>query len=52
MSESDGLIYAVRLDGRGGGTPLDWDQIRAGSPQAEEKPAIQIRNPLTGERRG
>jgi zinc transporter len=35
MSESDGLIYAVRLDGRGGGAQLDWDQIRTGSPQAE-----------------
>jgi hypothetical protein len=34
MSESGGLIYAVRLDGRGGGEPLDWEQIRAASPQA------------------
>ncbi len=35
MNESDGLIYAVRLDRTGGGAPLDWNQIRAGSPQAD-----------------
>ena len=34
MSESDGLIYAVRLDGSGGGASLGWDEIRAASPQA------------------
>jgi zinc transporter len=33
MSESDGLVYAVRLDGRGGGAPVGWDEICAGSPQ-------------------
>jgi len=33
MSESDGLIYALQLDGRGGGAPVGWDEIRAGSPQ-------------------
>ncbi|MHC4505611.1 MAG: CorA family divalent cation transporter, partial [Planctomycetota bacterium] len=35
MSESDGLIYAVRLDGSGGGAPLGWDEIRARPPQAD-----------------
>jgi len=24
MSEQDGLLYGFRLDGQGGGTPLDW----------------------------
>jgi len=31
MSE-EGLVAAYRLDGRGGGTPLDWDGIGAWQP--------------------
>jgi len=37
MTHSDGssgqaLIYAFRLDGKGGGTPLDWDKIQTPLP--------------------
>jgi len=35
MSETDGLIFAWRLDGKGGGEPLDWDGIRAHVPDTE-----------------
>ncbi|MCE2510813.1 MAG: zinc transporter ZntB [Alphaproteobacteria bacterium] len=29
MGQEDGLIYAYRLDGKGGGTRLDWDTLPA-----------------------
>jgi zinc transporter len=32
MSESDGLIFAVVFDGRGGGREIDWDAIAAWTP--------------------
>lgn len=32
MSETGGLVAAFRLDGRGGGTALDWAGIRAWTP--------------------
>jgi zinc transporter len=36
MNESQGLIYACRLDGRGGAVPIDWSEIRAGLPEGGE----------------
>jgi zinc transporter len=35
MNESQGLIYASRLDGGGGGVPIGWPEIRAGAPDDE-----------------
>lgn len=34
MSESEGLIYACRLDGSGGGAPIGWSEIRSWTPAA------------------
>ena len=34
MSETDGLVASFLLDGKGGGTPLDWSGIRAWTPGA------------------
>jgi zinc transporter len=33
MSESAGLICAYLLDGKGGGQPIGWDEIRAWKPE-------------------
>ena len=33
MRETKGLISAFRLDGKGGGAPLTWEQIRAHRPE-------------------
>lgn len=32
MSDEDGLIYACRLDGEGGGAEMDWAGVRAWKP--------------------
>ena len=32
MAEDEGLIYAARLDGAGGGEALDWEGVRAWRP--------------------
>jgi zinc transporter len=32
MTEPQGLIYSVRFDGKGGGTPIGWNEIRSWSP--------------------
>ena len=34
MSESEGLIYACRLDGEGGGEAIGWNEIRSWSPES------------------
>jgi zinc transporter len=34
MTQQDGLIFAYQLDGRGGGRPVAWDEIRAWRPDA------------------
>lgn len=33
MSDTDALVYAYMLDGRGGGSVLDWDGIKAWEPE-------------------
>lgn len=33
MTERNGLVHAILLDGKGGGTRLDWDGIDAWSPE-------------------
>jgi zinc transporter len=35
MSESHGLLYACRLDGQGGGTPIGWPEIQAEAGREE-----------------
>jgi zinc transporter len=35
MTEQDGLILAYRLDGRGGGRPAGWNEIRAWRPDGD-----------------
>ena len=35
MSESQGLLYACRLDGRGGGAPIGWPEIKAEAAREE-----------------
>ena len=35
MSETDGLIVAFRLDGKGGGAAIDWDGVRSWTPGDE-----------------
>ena len=32
MSENDGLVFSYILNGKGGGTPIDWEQIRKWKP--------------------
>jgi len=46
MSEQDGLIWALRLDGRGGAAPLDWDTL----PSGEDAAGSWIHLHLSGER--
>jgi zinc transporter len=35
MTEQDGLIFAYQLDGRGGGQPVGWNEIRAWRPDGD-----------------
>ncbi len=32
MTETDGLVFAYRLDGNGGGTEIAWEEVRAWKP--------------------
>ena len=46
MSEADGLICAWRLDGKGGGTELGWDDLKA----AASGPGLWVHLHLEGDR--
>ncbi len=33
MTDTDGLVFSYILDGKGGGTPIEWKKIRAWKPE-------------------
>lgn len=42
---SGGLIHATLLDGRGGGSPVDWEQVRSWSSETEKPLWIHLERP-------